>query len=78
MAVWCENLRVLTPPLFSVRHEQGELTMQERTRQEDDTPVLTAKDVEQAQERLERFWQDAMRRAEQVQAERERCAKRAS
>jgi len=52
--------------------------MQEPTSQDHDTPVLTAKDVEQAQERLERFWQDAMRRAEQVQAERERCAKRAS
>jgi hypothetical protein len=52
--------------------------MQERTSQEHDTPVLTAKDVEQAQERLEKMWQDAMRRAEQIQAEREKCAKRAS
>jgi len=55
--------------------------MQERNSQEYGTPgttALTAKDVEQAQARLEPMWQDAMRRVEQVQAERERCAKRAS
>jgi hypothetical protein len=52
--------------------------MQERNSQEYDTPVLTAKEVERAQERLEKMWQDAMRRAEQVQAERGKCEKRAS
>lgn len=42
------------------------------------TTVFTPKDVERAAARLERFWQDAMRRAREVKYERGSCDKRAS
>ncbi len=48
--------------------------MQERTWQEYDTPgttVLTTADVEVAEARLERMWQNALRRAREVRTERE-------
>jgi hypothetical protein len=42
------------------------------------TAVLTPKDVERAQEQLEKMWRDALRRAREVESKRERCDKRAS
>ncbi len=42
------------------------------------TTVLTPKDVERAQARLERFWQEAMRRAREVELQQDKYGRRAS